>query len=121
MSSEGCRIRNRTAQPRIVLGPLGRTSREIERSAEEDGLGPINEEQWKVIQFVRAYYRDNGHVPAAVRIGRACGLSPRSLRNLFPQGAVRTVLQLIGLVQPLELSNPCPFQHLLAFPHEGQN
>ncbi len=121
MSSEGSCLKSRAIQPRIVLGPLGRTCQEIERTAVEEGIGPINEEQWKVIQFVRAYYRDNGQVPAAVRIGRACGLSPRRLRDLFPQGAVKTVFQLIGLVQPLDLSASCPFQYLLAFPLQGEN
>ena len=96
--------------PPALLGPFGRTRSEIERVArEEEKLGPLNDNHWRVIQFVRAYYRDQGRPPALVRVGRATGYGVRRLGELFPCGVVKTVFRLAGLDLPLDLTMPCPW------------
>jgi sulfur relay (sulfurtransferase) DsrC/TusE family protein len=93
----------------VARGPFGRTRAEIEKAARTDDLWPLTDDHWKVIQFVRAYFRDNGTAPVMVRIARATGFRLRALEGLFPWGTVKTVLRLAGLTLPLDLQSGCPY------------
>jgi len=73
---------------------------QITEEAEKEGLGPLSLKQWAVIQFVLDYHMLYESAPPAVRIGRAIGLSPRQLDELFPAGAARTAFRLAGMQLP---------------------
>jgi sulfur relay (sulfurtransferase) DsrC/TusE family protein len=105
----------------FLPGPLGRTRIEIEEAAREEGIWPVTLDHWRVIQFIRAFYRDSGDTPPAVRIGRAANLSPRRLQELFPHGAVKTVFRLTGLGRELDRFEPCPFLWMLGSPAGDEN
>ena len=72
------------------------------------GPWPMTDDHWRVIQFVRAYSRDNEALPTLVRVARATGFRLKQVEQLFPRGVVRTVLQLVGLDLPLDLQTCCP-------------
>jgi len=116
-AAEGLMNLDKTVQPRItaegsmhvVRGPFGRTREEIEEAAMRTGPWPLTDDHWRVIQFVRAYARDNKNSPALVRVARVTGFRLKHLEQLFPRGVVRTVLQLVGLDLPLDLHSCCPF------------
>jgi sulfur relay (sulfurtransferase) DsrC/TusE family protein len=91
-------------------GPLGRISLEVEEAARVEGLWPVTEAHWKVIQFVRAYTRDRSGPPALVRVARATGFRLSHLGQLFPDGVVRTVVRLTGLDQPKDTAPVCPYR-----------
>ena len=40
----------------------------VEKLAEEIRIGPLTAEHWKVIDFVKSYYREHGVGPPVVRI-----------------------------------------------------
>jgi len=92
-----------------VPGPFGRSRVEVEEVARATRLWPVSDDHWRVIQFVRAFFRDNGRAPALVRVARACGLGLRDLERLFPRGVVKTVFELSGLDLPLDMRGCCPF------------
>lgn len=69
--------------------------------AERNDLGPLNDDHWRVIEFVREYYRIHGEGPPVVRIGKAIGLSPTRICELFPCGIARGAYRLAGLPRPM--------------------
>ncbi len=72
----------------------------VEKLAEEIRIGPLTAEHWKVIDFVKSYYREHGVGPPVVRIARATGLSLAQICRLFPCGIVRGAYRLAGLPRP---------------------
>ncbi len=68
--------------------------------AERNDIGPLTEDHWKVIDFVRGYYLRHGQGPAIVRIGRETGLSANKICELFPCGVARGAYRLAGLPRP---------------------
>lgn len=72
----------------------------VEALAEKNNIGPLTEDHWRVIEFVRDFYATYGTGPAVVRIGRATGLSPKQICGLFPCGVVRGAYRLAGLPRP---------------------
>ncbi|MFH1574456.1 MAG: TusE/DsrC/DsvC family sulfur relay protein [Acidobacteriota bacterium] len=63
-------------------------------------LGPLTEDHWKIIEFVRGYYLKHGEGPPIVAIGKATGLASRDICRLFPCGVARGAYRLAGLPRP---------------------
>ena len=76
------------------------TRAKAEELARRNKLGPLTEDHWRVIEFVRDYYRMNGMGPPVVKIGRGTGLSPKTICTLFPCGVARGAYRLAGLPRP---------------------
>jgi tRNA 2-thiouridine synthesizing protein E len=68
--------------------------------AKRNDIGPLTEDHWKVIDFIREYYHKHGQAPPIVRIGKATGLSSKSICKLFPCGVARGGYRLAGLPRP---------------------
>jgi len=60
----------------------------------------LSDDHWKVIEFIREYYLNCDTGPSIVRIGRATGLSPNRICELFPCGVARGAYRLAGLPKP---------------------
>ncbi len=76
-------------------------SREMARDlAERNDLGPLSDDHWKIIEYVRDYYREHGEGPAIVKIARATKLSSEEICSLFPCGIARGAYRLAGLPRP---------------------
>ena len=76
-------------------------SRDVaEELAERNDLGPLTEDHWKIIDYVRAYFKENGEGPPVVKIGRALDMSPRLICKLFPCGVAKGAYRLAGLPRP---------------------
>lgn len=71
-----------------------------ESLAKRNDLGPLNDEHWSIIEFVRDFYLKNGIGPPIVKIGRATGLSGKRICELFPCGVARGAYRLAGLPRP---------------------
>jgi tRNA 2-thiouridine synthesizing protein E len=72
----------------------------VERLARLNQIGPLTDEHWKVLGFVRDYYLEHGIGPPVVKIGKATGLSAAAVCQLFPCGVVRGAYRLAGLPRP---------------------
>ena len=68
--------------------------------AEKNDIGPLNDEHWAVIEFVKGYFQEHGTGPPVVRISQATGLSMKEICDLFPCGVVRGAYRLAGLPRP---------------------
>lgn len=68
--------------------------------AERNDIGPLTDDHWKIIEYVRDYYLENGMGPPVVKVGKATGLSPSTICELFPCGMARGAFRLAGLPRP---------------------
>jgi tRNA 2-thiouridine synthesizing protein E len=76
-------------------------SREVARElARRNDLGPLTDEHWAILDFVRAYYLEHNDGPPVVKISKATGLSGKRICELFPCGVARGAYRLAGLPRP---------------------
>jgi TusE/DsrC/DsvC family sulfur relay protein len=71
-----------------------------EELARNNDIGPLTDDHWNVIEFVKNYYENRGIGPPVVKIGRATGLSAEDICRLFPCGVVKGAYRLAGLPRP---------------------
>ena len=71
-----------------------------EELAEKNDIGPLTDEHWQVIEFVKNYYETHGSGPPVVKIGKDTGMSSGEICSLFPCGVVRGAYRLAGLPRP---------------------
>jgi len=72
----------------------------VQELADKNDIGPLTEEHWRVIEFVKEYYQTYGTGPPVVKIGKTTGLSRDEICTLFPCGVVRGAYRLAGLPRP---------------------
>ncbi len=68
--------------------------------ARRNDLGPLTDDHWKVIDFVRDEYSKSGESPAIVKIAKATDMSSSKICDLFPCGIARGAYRLAGLPRP---------------------
>lgn len=68
--------------------------------AKRNDLGPLTENHWKIIEFVRNYYLQYGEGPPIVKIGKEVGMTSKQICALFPCGVARGAYRLAGLPRP---------------------
>jgi tRNA 2-thiouridine synthesizing protein E len=68
--------------------------------AKDNDIWPLSEDHWKVINFVRDYYKEYGQGPMVIKIARATGLDSKKICELFPCGVVRGAYRIAGLPRP---------------------
>ncbi len=71
-----------------------------EALARENGIGPLTDDHWKIIEFVKWFYERHGTGPSVVRIHRETGLGSAEICRLFPCGVARGAYRLAGLPRP---------------------
>ncbi len=68
--------------------------------AEKNEIGPLTEDHWKVIEYVKSYFEKYGTGPPVVKIGKSTGMNTGEICRLFPCGVVRGAYRLAGLPRP---------------------
>ncbi|MBI4720581.1 MAG: TusE/DsrC/DsvC family sulfur relay protein [Chitinivibrionia bacterium] len=68
--------------------------------AERNDIGSLGDDHWRIIDYVREYYREHGEGPPIVKIGKALGMSSKEICTLFPCGVARGAYRLAGLPRP---------------------
>ena len=75
-----------------------------EELARINGIGPLTEDHWKVIDFARKYYLEHGVGPTAYKIYKATGFRLQPLFELFPGAITWNVHCIAGLPHPVKES-----------------
>jgi len=76
-------------------------NREIaEELARRNDIGPLTEDHWKVIEYVRDYYHEMGEGPPIVKIGKETGFTSKHICEMFPCGVAKGAYRLAGLPRP---------------------
>jgi len=73
--------------------------------AEAEGI-TLSDDHWKVVQYLRDEYRENGHTPNFRNMLKGLedilpGCDSKSLYALFPTGPAKQGAKIAGLPQPL--------------------
>jgi dissimilatory sulfite reductase related protein len=68
--------------------------------ARADGIDEISEQHWKVINYLRDYYKQFGIAPMVRKLCKETGLSLKEIYELFPSGPANGACKIAGLAKP---------------------
>lgn len=68
--------------------------------ASTEGLNELTASHWKVINYIRAYYREFNIAPMIRRLCKESGFSLREIFDLFPSGPAKGACKVAGLPKP---------------------
>jgi TusE/DsrC/DsvC family sulfur relay protein len=68
--------------------------------AEQIGIGELSEEHWKVLDFLRSDFEEQGETATIRRVSTLGGVSTKELYNLFPKKPARKMAYIAGLPKP---------------------
>ena len=67
---------------------------------QEEIQGPLTEDHWRVINYLRNYYQQFGIAPMIRKICKDLGIDMKKLYELFPTGPAKGACKLAGLSKP---------------------
>jgi TusE/DsrC/DsvC family sulfur relay protein len=83
------------------LAHAGDWNEEIARGlAKKEGIETLNEDHWKVINFMRAVFSEKGDAPSIRRLTKESGVDTKLLYQLFPKGPAKKAARIAGLPKP---------------------
>jgi len=68
--------------------------------ASTEGIEAMSEDHWKVVNFIRNYWKENDLAPAVRLICTELGIGVRQLYKLFTSGPARGACRVAGLPKP---------------------
>lgn len=68
--------------------------------AEQIGIDELSEEHWKVLDFLRSDFEEQGETATIRRVSTLGGVSTKELYNLFPKKPARKMAYIAGLPKP---------------------
>lgn len=68
--------------------------------AKIEGAYPMNEDAWKLVNYLRKYYLDNGIAPPIRMLVKQTGLELKYIYQMFPNGPARGACKVAGLPKP---------------------
>ena len=68
--------------------------------AEEEGIFPLTDRHWVVLDFVRKEFAKSGESPTLRTITKKSGVETKELYALFPKGPAKKVARVAGLGKP---------------------
>ena len=71
-----------------------------EALAVEEGIAPLNEQHWQVINWVRAEAANTGEFPSLRSISKRSGVDTKQLYELFPKGPAKKIARCSGYSKP---------------------
>jgi tRNA 2-thiouridine synthesizing protein E len=87
--------------PEGFLTDPGRWNREIAAAiAAEAGIAELTDRHWRVVEFMRNAYLENGAAPSIRTLGKASGVPIKELYELFPKGPAKLAAKVAGIPKP---------------------
>ena len=68
--------------------------------AQEAGVGPLTEQHWRVVKFMRHEYTEKGTGPSVRALSKTPGVSIKELYQLFPKGPAKLAAKIAGIPKP---------------------
>jgi tRNA 2-thiouridine synthesizing protein E len=68
--------------------------------ARYDGIDPMNEKHWAIVNIIRRNFEEKGMAPMIRVICQETGLRLREIYELFPLGPARGACRVAGLPKP---------------------
>jgi dissimilatory sulfite reductase related protein len=68
--------------------------------ATANGIDPLTDRHWQVINFMRKSYLENGSAPSIRTLGKVSGVPIKELYQLFPKGPAKLAAKIAGIPKP---------------------
>ena len=68
--------------------------------AKEEGVEDLNEDHWKIINYLRGYFAEYGIAPMVRKMTKESGYSLKEIYDLFPSGPAKGACKVAGLPLP---------------------
>ena len=68
--------------------------------ARVNGIEPLTERHWQVIDYMRKTYLETGSAPTIRTLGKASGVQIKELYRLFPKGPAKLAAKIAGIPKP---------------------
>lgn len=68
--------------------------------AKQEGIDPLTDAHWKIIDFCRQVGLASGKSPTLRQITTGTGISTKDLFSLYPKGPAKKVARIAGLGKP---------------------
>ncbi len=65
-----------------------------------DGVDSLTEAHWKVINYIRGYYKEFDIAPMVRKLCKETGFTLRQIYDLFPSGPAKGACKVAGLPKP---------------------
>lgn len=66
----------------------------------EEGIDAMSELHWKIVNYIRNYWKEHDLAPPVRMICKECGASVRDIYKLFTTGPARGECRIAGLPKP---------------------
>ena len=84
----------------FMTDPKQWTPEIAEVMAAEEGIAPLGERRWLVINWVRAEAAKTGEFPSLRGISKHSGVETKELYELFPKGPAKKIARCAGYGKP---------------------
>jgi tRNA 2-thiouridine synthesizing protein E len=85
----------------FFVDPEQWTTEMVPQLAEEWGVpGPLTDQHWEVINYMRQEYFEKGTGPTVRKLGKSSGVSVKELYQLFPGGPAKLAARIAGIPKP---------------------
>ena len=68
--------------------------------AEKEGVSELTEAHWKVMNYLRNYFLENGIAPMVRKLTKETGVDLKTIYSLFPQGPANSACKWAALPKP---------------------
>ncbi len=68
--------------------------------ARDEGIDPLTDRHWQVIDFMRQEYFEKGTGPTVRMLGKTSGVTVKELYQLFPKGPAKVAAKIAGIPKP---------------------
>ena len=68
--------------------------------AKEEGVDELNEDHWKIINYLKGYFTEYGIAPMVRKMTKESGYSLKEIYDLFPSGPAKGACKVAGLPKP---------------------
>ncbi|WP_371367434.1 Sulfite reductase, dissimilatory-type subunit gamma [Sporomusa rhizae] len=68
--------------------------------AQQEDVSELTEQHWKVINYLRDYFKQYGIAPMVRKLCKETGFSLKEIYELFPTGPAKGACKLAGLPKP---------------------
>jgi TusE/DsrC/DsvC family sulfur relay protein len=72
----------------------------VEAFAKLEDVSELTEDHWKVINYLRDYYKQFGIAPMIRKLCKDTGFSLKQIYDMFPSGPAKGACKLAGLPKP---------------------
>ena len=84
----------------FIQDPAGWDEAIARALADQEGIKELTAEHWKVINFLRDYYKQFGVAPMIRKLCKETGFQLKYIYQLFPTGPAKGACKLAGLPKP---------------------